>query len=132
MSLIKRDASVSHISDSNPYAPHGDSRLTKPFNHNDKIVCHHEDSMRIPTHCYAFSVNHSPVPKEIITIGHGLRNRQKDNFCTLIGCFSSITNKFVAANRDDIPMEGSSHLHYQMAGSQGSLLHYLKRSTKER
>lgn len=120
---------VSHISDSNPYAPHSDSRPIKPFNHNNKVVCHHEDSMRIPTHCYAFSLDHSPVPKEIITIRHGLRNGQDDNFCTLIGCFSSITNKYVPAYRDDIPMGGSSHLHYQMAGSQGSLLHHLKRST---
>lgn len=122
---------VSHISESNPYAPHSDSRPTKPFNHDDNLVCHHEDSMRIPTHCYAFSFDQSPIPEEIITIRHGLRRSgDKDIFCKLVGCFSSNSNKFVLANRDDIPIGGSSHLHYQMAGSQGELLHHLRRSTK--
>ena len=123
---------VSHISESNPYAPHSDSRPTKPFNHDNNLICHHEDSMRIPTHCYAFSLDQSPIPEEIITIRHGLRKRSgnEDIFCKLVGCFSSNSNKFEPANRDVIPIGGSSHLHYQMAGSQGELLHHLRRSTK--
>jgi hypothetical protein len=88
--------------------------------------------MRIPTRCYAFSLDLSPIPEEIITIGHGLRKRSgnEDIFCKLVGCFSSNRNKFEPANSDDIPIGGSSHLHYQMAGLQGELLHHLRQSTK--
>ena len=118
---------VSHISESNPYAPHSDSRPTKPFNHDDNLVWHHEDSMQIPTHCDVFSLDQSPIPEEIITIRHGLRKRSgnEDIFCKLVGCFLSNRNKFEPANRDGIPIGGSSHLHYQMAWSHGNLFHHL-------
>lgn len=99
---------VSHISKSDPYAPHSDSRPTKPFNHDNNLVCHHEDSMRIPTHCHVFSSDQSLIPEEVITIRHGLRDSSnKDTFCKQVGCFSSKKNKFTAANREDIPVGGA-------------------------
>lgn len=119
---------VSHISKRDPYAPHSDSRPIKPFNHDNNSVWHHEDSMRIPTHCHVFSSDGGSIPEEIITIRHGVPTGMATNFCEQVGCFSSKENKFIFAKRKDIPIGGDSHLHYQMAGSQAELHHYLERS----
>ena len=89
------DGGHCNVSCSVSYSPHSDTKH-KHGNHSNKFICHHADSMRIFTQCYAFAKQNGPIPVKLISIRHGLPRKdtvpggQSHDFGPLFGYFSSV------------------------------------------
>jgi hypothetical protein len=120
---------VIHASKNKPYLHHNDAHL-KPFCCNNSVRHLSEDMMRIATQGLAFALNEKPVPDKVISIKHGFpapASGGNDQYCILLGCFSSVDQCFVPCqdNSEGIVMGKPSHLHIQGKGSQRKLHHFI-------
>jgi hypothetical protein len=132
------DGGHCNVSCSVSYSPHSDTKH-KHGNHSDKFICHHADTMRIFTQCYAFAKRKGRIPFELISIRHGLPRKDtvpggpSHDFGSLFGYFSSVGFRSVDKPtfvlhrpEDEITLGGDAHGHLQLPGSQGDLHHVLK------
>lgn len=124
----RSDSIVTQASRKNhPYSHHSDSL---PFKHdlcdNSHHNKYHGDLLRVSTCCF------SDVDEKLIYLKHGIPKSGasgEDEFCRYWGYFSRKNGgeqTFVRNNSTKgIAIGGSSHLHLQLSGSQGSLHHFL-------
>ena len=127
------DTVPSQASWNKPFGHHTDTKKlldnSLADNHNDAETWSHSEEMRILTHCLVRSVDGSEVSDRIVKIRHGIPGpKDKDNFCELVGHFSSKDRgMFTAAKKNErIYSGGEASAHMQMWGSQGQLHHWIE------